>query len=470
MEDEFVSAPAVLPDGGEAPELTRAWEYQMVSRQAQASLISTLLGHHDRVIARLCADPRVRRDVAGKAAMEDVAAVLGVSALTATAILGAARFARDELPATWEAFGRGRIDLVRVRKIAQIGCDLEPQVLAVLDGAAAQAAANRSIGDLTGWLTRKVAVLDQQAHARLQAARVRDRCVRFEHFPDGMSLITAYLPTLEAAAIQKRLGITARRLHTHPETSGPRTGAPQASSGTDTCSIDGASSAQGAQDGSHAPTSGGNEAAVNPGQEGWETQPAPGVLPRLTLGQREADVFSAWLRTNPSDAPAPVEAKIMVMIPQATLTGDSQEPGLSADRSWMLSAHQAQALAGDRRADHRWYTGQVRPREQDADVDLLTTTYTGRYPPAGLRDAVIFRDGVCQVVGCTIAAERCDLDHRQPWETGGATRAGNLQALCRRHHRLKSHQLLHPPPTRQNTGSGVEHRSSGTQAQRDLAA
>ena len=36
-------------------------------------------------------------------------------------------------------------------------------------------------------------------------------------------------------------------------------------------------------------------------------------------------------------------------------------------------------------------------------------------------------------------AERCDLDHNQPFHKGGATAVSNLAPLCRRHHNGKSH-------------------------------
>lgn len=194
MEDQLSAYPP-LPEAmallGEVPELARAWEHQVRSRQAQAATIGALLAHTHRVVTELCTDPKVLRGEAQKAAMHDAAKLLGVSELTATTILNAARFARDYLPATWEAFHQGAIDLVRVRKIVEVASDVEDRVLPRLDEPAAQAATTRSMGDLTQWLTRYVTTLDAQAHQRLQETRYRDRSVRCEHYADGMSLITA---------------------------------------------------------------------------------------------------------------------------------------------------------------------------------------------------------------------------------------------------------------------------------------
>ena len=69
------------------------------------------------------------------------------------------------------------------------------------------------------------------------------------------------------------------------------------------------------------------------------------------------------------------------------------------------------------------------------------TTYK---PSAALRRLVVERDGTCRFPGCGVAAHKCDLDHVEPFNhdnplQGGLTREDNLIALCRRHHRDKTH-------------------------------
>lgn len=387
------------------PELAAAWEHQVAARRAEAVKITALLDYQERVISEFCADLPLPRDEPKRQATHWAALVLGVSDMTAGVILEAAGFARSYLPATWTAFHDGVIDLPRVRKIVTACCELEDDVARMVDARAAQEAAARSTSDFTHWLTRYIAESDYEAYMRLGRSTRKQRHVRFEHMPNGMSFVSAFLPTIEAAAIQKRLRIIARRDHQRAE-----------ELRADQPSVDQAR------------------------QEDAEQVDAP-----PTLAEREADLFSAWLRTTPLDEPAPVEAKIMIMIPEATLTGDSDEPAIAADRSWALPADQARDLAANHDAEHEWYQGQVRIQPSEADVDVLSVTYVGRYPPARLRDALTFRDGRCQTQGCTVPAERCDLDHQLPWDSGGKTNAKNLWALCRRHHRLKSHGFLHPP-------------------------
>lgn len=67
----------------------------------------------------------------------------------------------------------------------------------------------------------------------------------------------------------------------------------------------------------------------------------------------------------------------------------------------------------------------------------------GYRPSAELVREVVVRDRTCRFHGCDVAAERCDIDHITPFDPRRPaylqTMASNLQALCRRHHRLKTH-------------------------------
>ena len=68
----------------------------------------------------------------------------------------------------------------------------------------------------------------------------------------------------------------------------------------------------------------------------------------------------------------------------------------------------------------------------------------GYEPTAKIREHVIVRDGTCVFPWCGRNARRCDLDHIVPYDhdhpdRGGPTSTDNLAALCRRHHRLKTH-------------------------------
>jgi hypothetical protein len=59
--------------------------------------------------------------------------------------------------------------------------------------------------------------------------------------------------------------------------------------------------------------------------------------------------------------------------------------------------------------------------------------------PTRLRELIVLRDRTCRFPGCQRRAARCQIDHADAWEDGGATDAANLGALCVRHHQLKTH-------------------------------
>ncbi len=80
-------------------------------------------------------------------------------------------------------------------------------------------------------------------------------------------------------------------------------------------------------------------------------------------------------------------------------------------------------------------------------VDMNRTDAVDRHdPPEWMRELVILRDKHCVFPGCGIDARSCDLDHIEPYldpDAGGPpgqTHPGNLAALCRRHHRAKTHR------------------------------
>ena len=450
--------------GGE-PELSAAWEQQVTARRAEAATITALLDYRARTAAHYAQEPLVTRSEADRAAVRDAARILGVSDRTATTILNTTDDAKHLLPRTWRAFTEGLIDLPRVRKTVDAATtgDLPDDLLRQLDQAAAEQAQRRSLAEFHHWLTRYIASLDPESHARACEKETQSRFVRFEHQSHGMSYLQAYIPTLEAAAIEKRLKAAARGLDQTGagQTTSDQTGAEEPTVNANTrCSTATTPSAAEGQT-SHDQT-------IDPRTSDPQAADPRTGDPR-TLAQREADLFTAWLRDG-RVYDTPVDAKIMIMIPEATLTGETDEPAMAADRSWMFPAHHARNLATDPEANHDWYQGHTRKDPNNADYDLLSARYIGRYPPAHLRDALIFRDGTCQADGCTISAERCDIDHQTPWEHGGETTASNLWALCRRHHRMKSHGFLHPPDKQQphntdrstDTGSEADGEASTT--------
>jgi 5-methylcytosine-specific restriction endonuclease McrA len=73
-------------------------------------------------------------------------------------------------------------------------------------------------------------------------------------------------------------------------------------------------------------------------------------------------------------------------------------------------------------------------------IDLTETLRSSGYQPGPtLVEQIQLRDRTCVFPWCNRPARGCDKDHIVPWDQGGATSSDNLAALCRRHHRLKTH-------------------------------
>ncbi|UFU08342.1 HNH endonuclease [Ruania halotolerans] len=56
-----------------------------------------------------------------------------------------------------------------------------------------------------------------------------------------------------------------------------------------------------------------------------------------------------------------------------------------------------------------------------------------------LREQITLRDSHCRFPYCQRTARAADQDHTIPYAQGGPTSTANLTALCRRHHRAKTH-------------------------------
>ena len=70
-------------------------------------------------------------------------------------------------------------------------------------------------------------------------------------------------------------------------------------------------------------------------------------------------------------------------------------------------------------------------------IDACTDPEPGYRPSRRLRRYVRTRDMTCRFPGCNHPAEYADLDHTIAYGTG-LTHPGNLKALCRKHHLLKT--------------------------------
>ncbi|MCF4122881.1 HNH endonuclease [Antribacter sp. KLBMP9083] len=240
-------------------------------------------------------------------------------------------------------------------------------------------------------LAEAAAVSTEAAEVNRKAA-AEQRHVRLEPVENGMAYLTAYLPAPDAAAVWSAIDDAGTAIHRTPD----------------------------------------------------ETR---------TLGQARADALVALATgrsvpaghdTDTGTALRVVEVRpqVRVTVSAATLLGLDNAPG-DLTGYGPVTAEAARTLA----QDGTWQRLLTDP-VTGVLIDWSTTTYT---PGKVLRRAVEARDGTCTFPMCDRPAERGDLDHITPFNhhhpsdhTPGQTRADNLHALCRRHHRAKTHGRWRP--------------------------
>lgn len=156
---------------------------------------------------------------------------------------------------------------------------------------------------------------------------------------------------------------------------------------------------------------------------------------RLSMDMKRADALTAiasWALSQSAESVRPHRRPLTVnvTIDLPTLMGLAENPGQLAGYG-AIPASLARRLA----SDAKWRRFITDPAT-GALLDFGRQSYE---PPQPLVDFLLARDRTCRFPGCRAPAYLSDLDHAQSWKEGGSTSAQNLGALCRRHHRLKTH-------------------------------
>ncbi len=255
---------------------------------------------------------------------------------------------------------------------------------AVLDRVIALAD-QRTVPQLRADVREAELALDAAAAAARHVAARRDRCVRKVPAPDAMAWIHAALPASDAVTVMTALdGVAAVR---------------------------------------------------EPGDE-------------RSADERRADALTAMARrvldsgTGPDGTPLAVRQHrrphLLVCVAAAAPTGPEAAFGTVAHLAGYgpvpsaAVAHLfADATAGIVRVD------------EDGARQVTAPGSDGYRPAAELARQVLERDRTCRFPGCRVPAYRCDLDHVVPFDPTRPARwqtvEQNLQALCRHHHRIKTH-------------------------------
>ncbi|MDN5764565.1 MAG: HNH endonuclease [Humibacillus sp.] len=279
-------------------------------------------------------------------------------------------------------------------------------------------------------LNRCVIAADRDAAERRRAARKRRRGVYARIDEDGLGTMTITNDAEKVIAAMERVNAAARAARQSGDERDLET--LRAEVATDLLAFGGLAP-------DVVPTDQSSSADPDP-----ETAPA-GDQQRTDEPGSVDDQASGHSRTHSgarhSRGPAPKEAArvgrppaaaVWVVVPFTTAVGLTDAPCEIPGYGW-VPADQARRIM--LAAGSTWQRLAV-DVDTGAALQLETTAYR---PTAAMRAQVMAVDGTCRGPGCTVPANRCDLDHDTPWPAG-PTHVSNLTAKERQHHNLRTHE------------------------------
>ncbi|MEU2202871.1 DUF222 domain-containing protein [Microbacterium oleivorans] len=351
-------------------------------------------------------------DMALRSIAAEVGGVMRVTDRTVQRRIGEARTLIEGFPATVEAWEQGRIVRGHAIAIVETGTSLPAEMWTEFE----QVAISRCERDTPNRVRGELEILAHRMHPRSFAERheqaAAGRCVRIVPGRDGMSDVVATVPTVIAEGIHDRLTQQARAIvDTRDERVAARGCAGVAF----------------------------GEAASDGDTDGDRDDDAAAIIAtdQRSTDQVRADVFADLLlagapalddtRDTTAGPLGAIRARVQVLVPAATLTGEDDGPCDLAGRS-PIDPATARTFAGG--------TGMWERLFHDPTTGVTVSTDSYRVP-SGMRRFLQARDQHCRFPGCRVAAIRCEVDHTHDHALGGRTELSNLAHLCQRHHSMK---------------------------------
>ncbi len=379
----------------------RAWldaqEAKLLTRISELAVRSIVEQGYGTLIAQECGDTL---------AAAEIGAVLRIPDGSAGKLLEQSKLLVNYFPATVEALQLGRISRRHAVAVAQESCGVPEQEIPEFEEQVLEIAKGTTVAKLSNRARRLRERLHPESLTVRREKKVRERAVMVDPDRDGMAWLSAYLPAAEAYGIAHRLDVTARALQSPDE---QRTLSQLRADVfmdllTHTCVCDPTTAASG----------------TAPAGPGCGTDGSIGAI-----GSR----VPKPVPSHSSDGYRGVAARVFVTVPVMTLLGGDEPAEL--DGYGPIDADTARRLA----AHAPSFTRLLTHPESGAVLSVGRTKYK---PPKDLQDWVRVRDKTCRHPGCNRAAVRCEIDHTTPWSQGGETHAGNLAALCKKHHMFKT--------------------------------
>jgi hypothetical protein len=351
---------------------------------------------------------------------EDVAAALRMSTGTAQIRIDVARTLVNHLPNVCSALAMGEISPAHATVIAResasaIRDGMGPAHIYSIEQSALAYAEFHTPTQVANKVRTTIAKLAPEPFEEI-AERARDtRRVSCFREVDGLSTIVAILPAEDAQIVMKAIENFIHAQVANEAITLNARGMSGAGAGAGVGVAGAGAGAGGASDSA-------NDSEVAPGEHRSMDMKRADALTSIATWSLQQSTVDVKLHRRP------VTVNVTIDLP--TLLGLAENPGQLAGYG-AIPASVARALA----SDGKWQRFITDPQTGTL-LDFGRESYE---PPQALIDFLIARDRTCRFPGCRHSAARADLDHAQSWESGGKTSPENLGALCRRHHRLKTH-------------------------------
>ncbi len=343
---------------------------------------------------------------------EDVSTALRLSPTSAQIKIDIARALTNHLPNTCSALAVGEISAAHATAIAResvsaINKGLPQSVIFEIENRAIAYSEFHTPGQV-GNLVRKVIAQSTPEQFEDTVADARQmRRVSCYNDIDGMSTVVAILPAHEAQVVMNSIeAFILRSKRTCSYCEAEKTTAKTSLSGPGNFTFE-----DGEIDCNHM---GGDDRSKD-----------------MKRADALAAIASSYLASTIDEVTPhrrPLTVNVTIDLP--TLLGLAENPGELAGYG-PIPASIAREIA----ADAQWSRFITDP----ITGNLLDFGRQHYEPPQALKDFLIARDRTCRFPGCRRSATLSDLDHAQSWDSGGSTSLDNLGALCRRHHKLKTH-------------------------------
>lgn len=357
-----------------------------------------------------------RQFVVADAAVADIALATRTSEADVRRDLAIARTLETSLPETRAALASGQVNvgqavaLARAAERVPLGRreDLEAALLPMADTASAQVLRTRA--------NAVVHTIDPDGDEQRRAKARQRRGVWLRDEEDGNTLLCARMATADAHACLRAIDTRAR---THPV---------DAPGGLRRTFTTGQRLALALVDIVVGTRSTGDEPSA---RSAWQV--APDRADSATSAQGRPGDTARPSKTAPPRTDRGPRIDVAVTVDLPTLLGLRNEP-IDINGVAKADIEQLRDLL-ERATDVRFRRLVLEPVTHRV-MDVGDRVYR---PPAHIERHVKARDGCCQWPGgCDVPADRCDVDHMTPHESGGATSADNLLTLCRWHHLLKT--------------------------------